>query len=154
MTHREYVYSVVDVVRVVDGDSVDLLLEPLDSRRPVFATPWQDEGFHVSTRVAWFIVDGAMSIEPQSRHVQRVRLLGVDTPERGQPGWAEATAFTQAWLADAGAMVAVTSRSDSFGRYLADVRDGDGMSLSSALLAAGHAVPWSRRQADDTAGGE
>ena len=30
--------------------------------------------------------------------VQRIRLIDVDTPERGDPDWANATAFTQQWV--------------------------------------------------------
>lgn len=151
--HHDYVYWVAEVVKVVDGDTVDLLLEPFDTRRPVFASAWFDNGFHVETRTAWFIVDGQMSIEPQSRMIHRVRLLGVDTPERGEAGYAEATEFTRQWLAGAAELRAETHKSDSFGRYLAEIFDHGSWSLGDALLDTGHAVPWSRRKDDLTEGG-
>lgn len=76
---------------------------------------------------------------------QRFRLLGVDTPERNEPGWAEATAFTRAWFEERPlGLTAETEKSDSFDRWLATVRGplpGD-PSLNFALGAAGHARPW------------
>lgn len=110
-----YDYRVVDVVRVVDGDTLDLRL---------------DLGFHLHTSL-------------------RFRLLGVDTPERGEPGWAEATEFVRRYLDDARdqqrEVRATTQKADSFGRWLAQVYVRDqGGTLSGALLAAGHAVPYSR----------
>lgn len=52
----------------------------------------------------------------------RFRILGLDTPERGQPGWAEATQTARDWLAGR-TLRASTSKADSFGRWLADVYD-------------------------------
>lgn len=66
---------------------------------------------------------------------ERVRVLGVDTPERGEPGYAEAAAFTAAWLA-AGPFKIDACRRDSFGRYLAWVTRGTD-SLHVALVSAG-----------------
>jgi endonuclease YncB( thermonuclease family) len=153
MSHADYVYRVIEVAKVVDGDTVDLVLDPFDGRRPVFASRWVDQGFHVFTRVSWFVVDGAMSIEPQSRHLQRVRLLGVDTPERGQPGWAEAADFGRQWFAKHSTceLKCETRKSDSFGRYLGTIyceAHADG--LNTALLIAGHGVLWIRSQDDPT----
>lgn len=74
--------------------------------------------------------------------VIRVRLLGVDTPERGQAGWADATAFTTRWLAARGGRLrATTVKTDSFGRWLADIYAGT-EHLGPALLDAGHARPY------------
>ncbi|NJI00057.1 nuclease [Staphylococcus hyicus] len=58
--------------------------------------------------------------------VRKVRLLGVDTPERGKPGYNEAKAFTTQVVLDNDVYVQ-TYQSDVFGRYLADVwyRVGD-----------------------------
>lgn len=81
----------------------------------------------------------------------RVRLTIVDTPERSEPGWAEARTFTVDWLgAHPVLMVDMHTTSsgryaETFGRYLADVYDPTtGDSLSSALLQAGHADVWGR----------
>ncbi len=110
MAHTAYRYRVLAVRRVVDGDTVDLVL---------------DVGFHLTTAL-------------------RFRLLGVDTPERGQPGAAEATAFVTDWLTAAAGVTAHTRKADSFGRWLVDLVDDDGRSLSQALLKAGHAQPYIR----------
>lgn len=78
------------------------------------------------------------------RAVVRVRVLGVDTPERGQAGWAEATAFTSQWLAARGGRLrATTTKTDSFGRWLADiyVPGPPVQHLATDLIAAGHGTP-------------
>ncbi len=108
MSHTAYRYRVLAVRKVVDGDTVDLVL---------------DVGFHLTTML-------------------RFRLLGVDTPERGQRGAAEATAFVTDWLAAAAGLTAHTRKADSFGRWLADLVDDEGRSLSQALLESGHAQPY------------
>lgn len=66
---------------------------------------------------------------------ERVRVLGVDTPERGKPGYTEATSYTRAWLAQ-GPSELVACKKDSFGRLLGAVtRDGD--SLAGKLIQQG-----------------
>lgn len=72
-----------------------------------------------------------------------VRLLGVDTPERGQPGYAEAAAFTRDWLASAGRIVLECHGEDKYGgRWLGVLRDHAGASLADALIAAGLGKPY------------
>lgn len=109
------------VVRVVDGDTLDLEI---------------DCGMH-------------------ARRVERLRVLHVDAPEtRGvrdrAPGLA-AKQFVTDWCAVASGavtnagfpLVIQTLKTDSFGRYLADIwREIDGANLSDDLLAAGMAVPY------------
>ena len=70
---------------------------------------------------------------------QRLRVLGVDAPERRATGGSAATAWVTAWLA--GRRLVIRSHAqDSFGRWLADVLDADtGVSLGVEMLAAGHA---------------
>jgi micrococcal nuclease len=80
-----------------------------------------------------------------------LRLLGVDTPERNEPGWDEAKRFTANWLVQATSyseplewpLVIRTVKADNFGRYLADVfRVSDGAHLNADLLASGLATPY------------
>lgn len=52
--------------------------------------------------------------------VRKVRLLGVDTPERGQVNYNEAKAFTTNTVLGKDVYV-LTYQADAFGRYLADV---------------------------------
>ena len=92
---------------------------------------------------------------------ERLRLVGINAPEvygENAAAGTAATAFTRAWLAEANVgdwpFVVRTEKTDSFGRYLADIRRADtGASLSEALLASGHAVPWSPRRQAGTLGG-
>lgn len=73
---------------------------------------------------------------------ERVRLLGVDTPEKGQAGYDAAAEFTTAWL-QAGPSELTTCKRDSFGRVLGVVtRNGE--SLGQALQAQGLAKPLTR----------
>ncbi len=111
MTHTvDYVYRVAGIRKVVDGDTIDAVL---------------DLGLWLTATI-------------------RFRLLGVDTPERGQPGAAEATAFVTAWLADSHGLTVRTRKADSFGRWLGDLHREDGSCLSRALLDANLAVPYAR----------
>ncbi len=111
MTHVvDYVYKVASIRKVVDGDTVDAVL---------------DVGLYLTATI-------------------RFRILGVDTPERGHPGAAEATAFVVQWLADGHGLTVRTHKADNFGRWLGDVHREDGTCLSQALLDAGLAVPYSR----------
>ena len=123
-----FVYTMVEVADVVDGDTLDLRLT-------------RDIGFYFTATA--FV---------------RCRLLGCDTPERGKAGWTEATEFTRNWCESrAGRIEAVTYKADhpvplpdgGFGRWLVNLLDGDvledGESLSDLLLDTGHAVPYERK---------
>jgi endonuclease YncB( thermonuclease family) len=95
------------------------------------------------------------------RTTQRIRLLGVDAPEkRGatMPSATEAQAYVQSWLddhyrfhpsetdADEWPFFLRTAKSDSFDRWVASVmRRHDGRDLASDLLITGHAVAWKRK---------
>ncbi len=72
-----------------------------------------------------------------------VRLLEVDTPERDEEGWAEATSFARSFLFDGGDLaeprsvdLRLTGRKDVYGRMLGWALV-DGKNLSSELVAAG-----------------
>lgn len=73
----------------------------------------------------------------------RFRLVGIDTPERGRPGAAEATALVNE-LAPPGAAVVIDSRpaADKYGRWLATVRTVGGVVVNTALLERGMARPY------------
>lgn len=111
-TLTTYVYSLRSLVRVIDGDTLDVDL---------------DLGFNLVLR-------------------QRIRLIGIDTPELTRPGErvaAEAAkAFTQSWLLAPGAILVQTTKDDKYGRMLGDFfRDGQ-LSLTAALVDAGLAKPY------------
>lgn len=80
---------------------------------------------------------------------RRVRLLGIDCPERDSPAGEAATKHTAEWLAAAAAgapskadqdwpLQLRSDRDDAFGRWLAIVEDCWGKSLADSLRAAGH----------------
>ena len=68
---------------------------------------------------------------------ERFRLLGIDTPERGREGYAEACSYV-AEAAPAGSSVTIEStKTEKFGRWLAIVWTADLMSVNAQLLATG-----------------
>lgn len=113
MTLEPYVYRAT-LVRVVDGDTADLEL---------------DLGFRIA-------------------HALRVRLLGIDAPEKTGGTRAAGEAATRflgslLWPASEGRTLLVRthkdSQTDSFGRYLATLFDGE-VNLNARMVEAGHAV--------------
>ena len=71
---------------------------------------------------------------------QRIRLLGVNTPERGQIGYKDATDFLKHLILNKDVVVE-THNSDAFGRYLAEIYV-DGVHVNEQLLLLGYAVPY------------
>jgi endonuclease YncB( thermonuclease family) len=67
--------------------------------------------------------------------VVKIRVEGVNTPERNKPGWAEAKAFTGAWLAK-GPFVVKTCGRPTLDRIVGTV-ERDGGTLATALKKAG-----------------
>ncbi len=73
------------------------------------------------------------------RSNQRIRLLDVHAPERGQPGGSECTAEVAGWLAARTGyvlwplLVHTAKDRQSFNRYVADVFDAEGMHLNEHM---------------------
>jgi endonuclease YncB( thermonuclease family) len=69
-----------------------------------------------------------------------IRLVWVDTPERGDPQWAKAKADLTEWLSerwrhvDAGDMRVICYESAGWDRLLGDLLDADGNSASQWLM--------------------
>lgn len=73
---------------------------------------------------------------------ERVRLYGVDTPERGDPCFFEAAARTEA-LTREGVLLEPGPRArDRYGRLLAYVYTTDGVSVDAQLIAEGLGTAW------------
>lgn len=68
----------------------------------------------------------------------RFRLARINTPERGRPGFAEATEYLKAATLGKPVVIDVT-KLDKYGRYLAEIFVGD-QNINDALLEHGHAV--------------
>jgi micrococcal nuclease len=89
-----------DILRVIDGDTWDL--QPFTIYAPV----------------------PLLEVRPAAvLHRQRVRLLGIDTPERGQPRFAEATDSARVWFSRGSHKMEACSR-DFNGRLLAWISRG------------------------------
>lgn len=73
----------------------------------------------------------------------RFRLYGIDTPERGKPGYTEATEAAAAY-APPGATVTLESfrDGDKYGRWLAVLTTAEGDVINTELVKAGLAVPY------------
>lgn len=67
--------------------------------------------------------------------VVKIRVEGVNTPERNHPGWAEAKAFTKAWLAK-GAFRLTTCGKPTIDRIVGSV-ERNGRTLAQDLIDAG-----------------
>jgi micrococcal nuclease len=82
-------------------------------------------------------------------HLLRLRLDGIDAPERGKPGGSEATAFLRDLL-DVGQPVIIRTekdRQEKYGRYLATITLLAGglpekITVNTKMLNAGHAVEY------------
>lgn len=91
------------------------------------------------------VIDGDTILVDRDGHEDRVRILGIDSPEvarDGQPGERcanEATALTEELTTEADVVLVADpsqSETDRFGRTLAYV-EADGQDVSGALLSAG-----------------
>ena len=71
---------------------------------------------------------------------QRVRLLGIDAPEKGMALWEEASARLGALVASRTVTLRVCQERDHYGRLLAKVEEGN-VSVNGTLLREGLALP-------------
>ena len=106
-----YIYRHVDIIRVVDGDTVDLEI---------------DLGNHTRWRT-------------------RFRLMGIDTPERGKPGYREATIHLIDLLGNVIDHVE-THKPDKYGRWLIDIyiptNQGGTLHVNKLMALDGHAKEY------------
>ncbi len=88
------------------------------------------------------IVDGDTIDVRASQTELRVRLYGVDTPERGDRCFKEATDRTRTLAASQVQLVPDTRLQDSFKRELRYVYTASGESIDAALIREGLALAW------------
>lgn len=75
---------------------------------------------------------------------RKIRLSHVNTPEKGQQGWQEATDFTAQTLVGKDVVI-VSTKDDKYGRVLADIYvtiDGKEVYFNGELLSRGLAKPY------------
>ena len=73
---------------------------------------------------------------------ERVRYYGIDTPERGDPCYSEATERNTELVAQTVLLLPDARDRDRFGRLLRYVFDADGVSIDARLIAEGLARAW------------
>ena len=76
--------------------------------------------------------------------IGRVRFYGIDTPERGEACFSEATAATKRLTGSQVRLEDGPRLTDSFGRHLAYVYDASGNSIDVQLVASGYARAWTQ----------
>lgn len=69
------------------------------------------------------------------------RLAGIDTPERGKPGSVDAWVRAKELAPQGSTVLAVTSKSDKYGRWLTVISEA-GVEVNSTLVSEGLAVPY------------
>ena len=90
------------------------------------------------------IVDGdTLDVELAGATV-RVRIFGIDTPERGQPCFSEAAAFLQRAAGSRIRMRPDVRNRDPYDRLLRYVYTPDGLSIDAASITAGYAHAWQK----------
>lgn len=113
-------WTVLSVARVIDGDSLILTRTR-----------------HVGT------ADG-LRIDATDTNPVRVRLVHIDTPERGETGWGQAKADLETWVAahERGPLTLHDAGRDNFGRILGDLHGMDGCTASLWMAASKGWPTW------------
>jgi len=93
------------------------------------------------------VIDGDTFEMRYGNEKMRVRLFGIDSPERGQPFNVKAKEFTASLIADKDVRVVIINK-DRYGRFVADVYLEDGRHVNSAIVKAGYAWHF-KRYSDD-----
>lgn len=79
----------------------------------------------------------------------RVRLLGINAPERGKPGGDAATAALRTWLPSGASVTVQTFKDpgDKYGRWLGTVTTADGADVGDEMITTGNAIAYPTRSA-------
>lgn len=105
-------------------------------------------GQEFTARVIGVSEGDSITVKHERREV-RIRLRGVDCPEKGQPYFKEARRFTT-FMADGRDVLVKPLGKDGRGRTIADVILPGGKSLNQELLQEGLAW-WDRKNSSDQA---
>ncbi len=88
------------------------------------------------------VIDGDTIDVRMGGREERVRYYGVDTPERGERCFAEATGRNEALAGGRVLLLPDAQERDDFGRLLRYVFTEEGVSLEARLIAEGLGVAW------------
>lgn len=117
-----------------------------DRRAALAATPWKvlslarviDGDSVVLTRSRTIGVADGLRIDATDTAPVRVRLVHIDTPERGEEGWSQARDDLTLWINThayrVGGLVLHDAGRDAFGRVLGDLQTPDGDSASLHMI--------------------
>jgi micrococcal nuclease len=88
------------------------------------------------------VIDGDTINVLIDRKLEAVRIFGVDTPERGEPCFRDATERSRRLIGSSVLLLPDARERDSFDRLLRYVFKSDGTSVDATLVAEGMAVAW------------
>lgn len=74
--------------------------------------------------------------------VQRIRLYGLDTPERGTENYAEAKSMLTHLVVGKPVIARTVKPADKYGRWLASLHTPECDDVAEAIIAAGYAKPY------------
>ena len=135
-------------VRVVGLLALGALLATHASVTPSSAPCWRAWLVAVERVVDGDTFEAEVQIWPRLTVTEIIRVLGVDTPERGAiEQWKAARDYTIAWLKDSGQTTVTVCRYDHFGRALGAVVSVAKGDLAASLITAGHGVLYPRPKA-------
>ncbi len=101
------------------------------NRAPQSAAPVELDGPYQVV----YVIDGDTIIIERDGSEERLRLIGIDTPERGQPYYAQAKRFTADLLDETFVYIEMDEDPyDKYGRTLCYVYLDDGLQMANALI--------------------
>ena len=106
--------------------------------------PFIYRNFTVIRAVDGDTVELEVDVGFRTRYRDNFRLSGIDTPERGQDGFTEATERLVALLGQyTGDLELMVTKRDKYGRYLVEIREVDsGFSINQQMIIEGHAKAY------------
>jgi micrococcal nuclease len=73
---------------------------------------------------------------------ERIRLYGIDTPERNEPGYVDATVALRSLVMGSELIVRSVKPHDKYGRWLATIETPAVLDVAQAMIDAGLGVPY------------
>lgn len=108
-------------INVVDGDTLDVLV--------ILRDETVDLGFR-------------LAVHDYNTFEQRVRLYGIDTPERGQAGALDARTALFLLVTNTPLLIETVKPRDKYGRWLARIATPTCPDVAQAMIDAGHGVAY------------
>ncbi len=134
-----YSYGILEIPSATTTTTTTTERTPASATPSVATTPGAPQGVAASVV---HVVDGDTIRVILDGNEETIRLVGIDTPERDQPGYRAATAANRSYVEGKTVYLQqdITHR-DSFGRLLRYVYLDDGAFVNAELIANGWAQP-------------